>query len=59
MESKTQKEIPKKKSTVKKNKKKRALSKFALLRCLETYFVDDHDQALALMEYIWENKDKY
>ena len=57
MESTTQKEIPKKKSIVK--KKKRALSKFALLRCLETYFVDDHDQALALMEYIWENKDKY
>ena len=39
-------------------KKKKNLSKFALLRCLELYFEDDHDQALALTDFIWEKKDK-
>lgn len=39
-------------------KKKKHLSKFALLRCLELYFKDDHDQALILTDFIWDNKDK-
>ena len=41
-----------------KKKKKKHLSKFALLRCLELYFKDDHDQALILTDFIWEKKDQ-
>ena len=37
--------------------KKKHLSKFALLRCLELYFKDDHDQALVLTDFICEKKD--
>ena len=39
-------------------KKRKHLSKFALLQCLERYFKDDHDEALALLEFIWKEKDK-
>ena len=54
------KDLTKKEQKIEKKKKKKNLSKFALLRCLESYFGnEDHDQALALTEYIWKNKDKY
>ena len=34
------------------------MSKFALLRCLEAYFKDDHDQALLLTNFVWEHNAK-
>ena len=44
----------------KKEHKKKNLSKFTLLRCLEEYFDNkDHDEALAITEYIWKHKDKF
>ncbi len=38
-------------------KSKQTLTKFTLLRCLEEYFSEDHDQALMLTKFIWKRKD--
>jgi predicted NACHT family NTPase len=40
------------------SRKKRNLSKFTLLQCLERYYKNDHDQAVLLTEFIWKEKDK-